>query len=170
MTEQATQQPTDIRVEHRPERPAVSIPIEVPMSQWDRANALVGELMEWMPEHQAQPVGPPFFQHRRVGDLDTPFDLSVGFELTAATDGDDRVRTDPMPAGRYLVGLHHGHPDRIVESHQALLTYGAEHGIHPRHGTDTGPMTFAGLYETYLTDPAQQPDLEQWQVEIAYLL
>jgi effector-binding domain-containing protein len=171
MTDLLTGQLTDIRTEERPERPAASIPIEAPMSEWGRVNALVAELGGWMPAHGATPVGPPFYRYRRIGDVTVPFELSVGFELTEPTTGDDRVRTDPIPAGHWLVAIHNGHPDKIADSHRALLTHAEQSGVTVAPGpADDDRPSFAGMIETYLTDPAERPDLNDWQVEIAYLV
>lgn len=154
----------------RIEQPCVFIPISVSLREWGRANALVGELFDWLARHDAPLSGPPFFRYLTVGDMDRPFDLHVGVLIGETVTGDGRVSAGLVPEGGYAVAVHTGHPDRLLESLNALDAWVAERRFAPAKRREENAEVWEGRYVFYLTDPAEQPDLNQWSIEIAYLL
>ncbi|MBB5134615.1 effector-binding domain-containing protein [Thermocatellispora tengchongensis] len=157
-------------LEHRDVRHYAGIPIQVTLRDWGRANALVPELYEWLARNGIEPLGGPVYRYRSIGDEARPFDLEVGVPVAAPVTGDGRVEAGTLPAGQYAVMIHHGHPDQLGKSHAALQQWVEERGLAPGK-TGEGPAeVWTARYETYLTDPAEQPDLAQWSTEIAYLV
>jgi len=158
------------KVETRPEQPTISIPIEVTLREWGRANALVSETLQWLLGNGLEPAGPPFFRYHVIGDQDIPFRLDVGWPVGSAVSGDERVRAGVIPAGSYVSSIHKGHPDELLWSLASLANWITERGLMPALEATEAGIKWQGRYEFYLTNPEEQPDLDQWEIEIAYLL
>ena len=71
-----------------------------------------------------------------------------------------------LPAGRYATAVHVGTYDRLVDAHAALQAWATEQGL----DLARGPAGFAVQLESYLTDPADEPDFSKHETEVAYLL
>jgi effector-binding domain-containing protein len=104
------------KVEVRAEQPYVAIPIKTTLREWGRANALVGEVFEWLGQKGVEPAGPPFFRYWVIGDLDNKFEIEVGVLVRSAVSGDGRVISGSVPGGSYATLVHTGQPDRLVRS------------------------------------------------------
>jgi effector-binding domain-containing protein len=158
------------RVETRQEQPYVAIPIKVPMREWGKAVALVGEVIGWLGEKGIGLAGAPFFRYWVIGDMDTAFDLEVGAPVAEAVAGDERVIAGAIPAGSYLTFTHRGHPDRLVQTLTAVEEWASSHGLEWNNRKEGESEVWGGRFEFYLTDPNVQPDPEKWAIELAYQL
>lgn len=152
----------------RAEQPYVSIPIEVTLKEWGKANVLVEEIFAWLGEKSIQPSGAPFFRYLVIGDTKKKFKLEVGVPIMSPIFGDDRVITGTIPAGKYATLVHIGHPDRISSSFNVLEEWAKEHEVEWDNQMEGEKEVLGGRFEYYLTDPAVEPDLEKWSTEIAY--
>lgn len=151
-------------LEARPEQPYASIPVKATFREWGKVNALVPELFTWLGD--TEPAGAPFYRYRVIGSSEEQFDLEVGLPLTASTKGTDRIRPGVRPAGTYAVLIHEGHPDGIAEAHLALVKWAEDNGIEL---AKTGDV-WEALFESYLTKPEEEPDMNNWRAELAYLV
>ncbi|OLT32639.1 hypothetical protein BJF79_35875 [Actinomadura sp. CNU-125] len=142
------------------------VPIGVTLAEWGRANALVPEIYGWLAQRGITPGGGPVYRYRTIGDTERPFELEVGVPVAAPVEGDGRVLARTLPEGAYAVLLHEGHPDGLGEAHRALRAWAEGEG----HFLDRDGDAWAAVYESYLTDPAQEPDLNKWRTELAYLV
>ncbi|MCT2584205.1 GyrI-like domain-containing protein [Actinophytocola gossypii] len=152
--------------QQRSEQPYVSIPARATLREWGTVNALVPEVYGWLAARDIAPAGALFYRHKIVGGMDEPFEVEVGVPVAAPVEGDGRVLAGAKPAGRYAVRMHRGHPDRIVETHQALLAWAEEQGFPAARDGEA----WVGVYESYLTDPEDEPDPVKWETEVAYLV
>lgn len=157
-------------VEIRAEQPYVAIPIEVALKEFGGANALVGETFAWLGGRGIEPAGAPFFRYSMIGDMEGRFEIEVGVPVAIAVPGDGRVIAGSIPAGRYATLVHTGHPDRLVHAHAALQEWATSRRLDLQRSRQGDDEVWGGRFEFYLTDPAQQPDPEQWSTEIAYLI
>lgn len=157
-------------LKQRDEQPYVAIPISVALKDWDQALALVPELFGWMGQKDITPAGHLFYRYWTIGDLDAAFELEVGIPVESVAVGDGRVIAGSIPAGTYANIVHTGHPDGVLEALPALEAWAEREGIDldKRQVDDT--KVWGGRFEFYLTDPAVEPDLEKWSIEIAFLL
>jgi effector-binding domain-containing protein len=79
--------------------------------------------------------------------------------------GDERVRADSLPAGRYLTLMHVGPyrsetaPDLAV-TRERLIRWAAQEGI----------VHSPWWVERYLIGPMEEPDFTKWETEFAYLV
>ena len=159
------------RVETRPETPTAGITGTVSMTEIGKVADRIPELVAWLAERGTHPVGPPFFRYHVI-DMAEKLVVECGFpvpdDVSLASAGD--VVASTIPAGRYVTTVHHGHPDGLADATGALLRWAANEGLtFDRHDTDAGDA-WAGRFEFYLTDPAEQPDMAEWDTELAIKL
>lgn len=157
-------------LQRRAEQPYVAIPIEVTLREWGRANALVPELFKWLDENNLRLAGAPFYRFWTIGDEERAFSLEVGIPLDHPISGDGRVIAGTKPAGLYAIMHHHGHPDRLRESFEVLDAWADREGIYWANHRRDGQEVWGGRFESFLTNPEEEPDLNKWTIEIAYLV
>ena len=158
------------KVQVRAEQPYVSIPIEINLKEWDKANALVVEIFGWLGQKRVQPTGAPFFRYQVIGDIDKKCKIEVGVPVGNAISGDGHVIAGTIPAGKYVTLVHTGHPNRIANSYAILEEWASGRGMRWDNRMEDNEDIWAGRFEYYLTDPAEQPNPEQWSIEIEYLI
>jgi effector-binding domain-containing protein len=126
------------------------------------------ELFGWLASHDITPAGAPFVRYLRI-DMEAELEIELGVPVTAPGEVpvDDRVRAGELPAGRYVVLLHVGPYQGLIDSNAELQDWAEEHSIRWRreHGSAWG-----GRVERYLTDPSAEPDSSRWETELAYLV
>lgn len=157
-------------LQRRAEEPYVSIPIEVTLREWGRANALVPEIFGWLEKNGLTLAGAPFYRYWIIGDEERKFSLEVGVPLHKPVSGDGRVIAGTKPAGLYAVMYHQGHPDRLKESFGLLDRWAEQEGIAWANRNEGGREVWGGRFESFLTNPEEEPDLNKWTIEVAYLV
>lgn len=100
-------------------------------------------------------------------------EVEAGAPVTVAVEGDGRVISGVLPAGRYATVLHVGHPDGLVNATQELLDWAAGQGltwdVSPDEADEAGERWGCRL-EIYLTDPTEEPDMNKWETRLAFRL
>jgi effector-binding domain-containing protein len=89
--------------------------------------------------------------------MERELEIDLAVPVAAGVSGDERVRTDTLPAGRYATLVHVGPYGGLRGAHAALQAWCAERGI-----------AWAERVETYVTDPRRQPDSSKWETEVAF--
>jgi effector-binding domain-containing protein len=156
------------RIESRQAQPYVGIRSSVTMGPdfTQAIDRILPELQQWLVAHdRAGQGGPPVFRYLKI-DMQTQLDIEFCIPLSAPIEGDERVAAGEFPAGRYAVLLHTGPYDGLMDATRQLLEWGERE--HVRWQVD-GDVWRARL-ETYLTDPAQEPDASKWETEIRILV
>ena len=108
-------------VVERPEVPCVGIAARVTAATLPSLADRFDDLFAWAEAHSLTPTGPPFYRYRVV-DMERELLVEVGLPLddvVAEADGD--VTPDVLPAGRYVVTTHVGHPEELVQVTADLL-------------------------------------------------
>lgn len=132
------------------------------------------ELFSWLAEHGVEPSGPPFIRYREIDRNGEPLDLEVGVPVSREAKGDERVRADALPAGRYLTLLHVGPyrsetaPD-LAAARATLTSWAAEQGIVYSRETERGSALPCCL-EHFIVGPVDEGDFSKWETEFAYLV
>ncbi len=154
----------------RPEVHYVAIRERVTMTTFGRIADRFDEVFDWVEAHSLAAAGPPFFRYRVI-DMERELLVEAGvplFEPVAEVDGD--VVPGVLPAGRYAVTTHVGHPDELVQVTADLLASGAAHGwVWDRHESPDGDVWGCRL-ELMLTDPRVEPDMSRWETQLAFRL
>jgi effector-binding domain-containing protein len=156
------------RIERRDEQPYVSIRTRATLNEWPRVNALVLDVLHWMEERGLGSAGAPFFRYWTIGDDRDPYDLEVGWPVDEVPEPEGAVRVGTIPGASYVRLVHHGHPDRLDRAHDALREWADRKGVELKVETEGGREVWAGVFECYLTDPADEPDPAEWRTELLY--
>ncbi|WP_067963228.1 GyrI-like domain-containing protein [Nocardiopsis trehalosi] len=157
------------RIEDRPARPYASTRRTVTLDGFAEIADRIPEMIGILAERGIAPAAGPFFRYRTFA-TDRPIEVEAGVPVAVAFPGDDRLECAELPAGRYAIVHHHGHPDQLLGVFDDLLAWGAEQGIiwdavETPEGTRWGCRT-----EAMLTDPRVEPDLNKWESEISLRL
>jgi effector-binding domain-containing protein len=157
------------RIEQRPAHHYVAIPAQAPMTELSGVlDRLFPEIFGWVAEHGITPDGPPFIRYL-VTDMDRSLEFEVGLPTAGPTDGDGRVQSGHLPAGRYVTALHTGPYDRLVDATAQLLAWADKNQVTwdtSRRGDQEG---WRARLEYYPTDPQEEPNPEKWDTILAFL-
>lgn len=97
--------------------------------------------------------GAPFVRYQEMGD---PATIEVGIPVVEPLAVTEPTVNGELPGGRHAVCAHVGSYDRLAEAWATLAEWLAKTGERP-----AGPA-----WESYLTDPALEPDPALWITEI----
>ncbi|WP_435738456.1 GyrI-like domain-containing protein [Cellulosimicrobium sp. PMB13] len=163
-------------IQARPDVPYVGVTCTVTMATIAEAADRLLEVLAWLAERGVEPAGPPFFRYRVI-DMEDDLVLDVGFPVATPVPDDAAPvghvvapgpRSGTLPAGRYVVVGHHGHPDELEAVTGDLLAWAATQGL--AWDADDQQRAWGARVERYLTDPSEQPDLAEWDHELAFRL
>ena len=121
-----------------------------------------------------EPGGAPFIRYRELDPEGEPIEIEVGVHVDDRAEGDERVRPEALPAGRYLTLMHVGPyrsdtlPD-LAAARERLIDSADQQGLVYSRATDRG-STLPCCLERYLVGPVEEPDFTKWQTEFAYLV
>lgn len=127
------------------------------------------QVFAWLGARGIPPAGAPFWKYNVV-DMDRQLEVEVGVPVVAETDGDDRVHSGVLPAGKYATLRHTGHPDGLADATAILLSWAADQGLAFDLTETSDGERWGARLEIYETDPAQEPDMNQWHTELAFRL
>jgi effector-binding domain-containing protein len=153
-------------IETRIDQPYVAIPVSVRMEKLGTVvPPLMDRVYEWLEAHHIAPAGPPFWRYVVV-DMDAELELETGVPVATPIDGNGEVLHSVLPGGRYATVTHTGHPDTLVTATGDLLQWAADRGLE----WDADGNRWGCRLEEYLSDPADAPDMSQWETRLAFRL
>jgi effector-binding domain-containing protein len=153
-------------VETRTDQPYVAIPVRVRMQDLGAVvPPLTGQVFEWLSERRVSPAGPPFWRYIVI-DMDAELELETGVAVSNLVEGDGQIQAGVLPGGRYATALHTGHPDTLLTATRDLLDWAEQRGLQ----WDADGGTWGCRLEEYLSDPAEVPDMQQWETRLAFRL
>ncbi|RNF39475.1 GyrI-like domain-containing protein [Planococcus salinus] len=161
---------TEPIIEKRIEQPYVGIPIYATLLDWDKVNALISEIFDWLDRKDIEPVGPPFYRYWVIGGIDENYELEVGVPVERMVTGNSRIIASSIPGGSYVTAKHRGHPDLLEYSLEVLEQWSKREELEFDKRWEGEDEIWTGRFEFYLTDPDEEPDLDKWEIEIAFLL
>jgi effector-binding domain-containing protein len=165
---------TEPQIEQRPAQPYLGIAGRITDSVPAFVDKAFPELFRWLGEHEVKPSGPPFIRFRELDAQREPLEIEVAAPVDGNADGDERVRSGSLPAGRYLTLLHRGPyrsesaPD-LATARERLIAFAADQGLVYSRNTKRG-TTLPCALERYLVGPVEEPDFTKWETEFAYLV
>lgn len=160
---------TEPRLEQRSAQPYAGIRIQVPMRALEKASSrLFAELKAWVRKNALQPAGAPFLRFHVI-NMDANMDVEMGVPLAGPISGEGHVQAGRLPAGRYASLIYTG-ARNAIKGNQALLDWAAKRGLVWDRWEDESGDAFGARFESYLTDPAEQPDRSKWQIEVTIRL
>jgi effector-binding domain-containing protein len=157
------------RVEYREAQPYIGIRMQVPIRRLGKViPQLTGEVFAWLETHDLTPAGAPFIRYHVI-DMERLLDVEIGVPVLTAPPGDGRANPGVLPAGRYASLVYRGVKNGI-KGNAALLDWGAANGLAwDMWNTEQGDA-FGSRYESFLTDPEEEPDPSKWDTEVAIRL
>ncbi|GLZ29412.1 DNA gyrase inhibitor [Lentzea sp. NBRC 105346] len=150
-----------MKIEERPEQLYVGIRGTVTMTTFAKIADRIGEIVGWLADKGVPIAGAPFFRYLVI-DMEGEIELEAGVPVEGLVETEADYFTGELPAGHYATLTHHGHPDQLVRKWDELLTWAAEQGELDVSGQRWGSRT-----ESYLTHPAEEPDPNNWDIELA---
>jgi effector-binding domain-containing protein len=166
---------TEPKLEQRDALPYLAIRSEVTNGIPAVVDTAFPQLFSWLGQHGIEPAGPPFIRYLEVDHQGEPLEIEVAAPIAnGAQEGDDTVRADTLPAGRYVTALHTGPyrseqvPD-LVDAQAALRTWTEQEGIATGRPSARG-VTLAACVEHYRIGPPMEQDWTKWETELAYLV
>jgi effector-binding domain-containing protein len=161
---------TEPKLDDRAEVPYMGIRTQVSMEELGSGliPRLHGEVIDYLQQQGVEPNGPPFMRFHVINMADK-MDIELGWPVANALPGDGRVAAGALPTGRYASLIYTGIMNGIA-GNKALLDWGAEQGlVWDTYASDQGDG-FGARYESFLTDPADEPDMSKWETEVAIRL
>jgi effector-binding domain-containing protein len=156
------------KVVERPPQPYVAIKVLVTMEEIGAVvPPLNGEVFGWLTVHGAQPSGPPFWRYNVI-DMERQLEIEAGVTVDQPVPGDDRVLAGTLPGGSYATLVHTGHPDRLIDATAALLDWGTAQDLTWDRSNGAEGERWGARLEFYLTDPTDEPDMNNWETELAF--
>ena len=162
-------------ITQRSAQPYAGISAWVPMADLGSVADRIPEIFGWLGGRGIAPAGPPFFRYHVI-DMERQLQVEVGVPVASpvedvlAAEDSGQIRAGTLPAGRFAVMTHTGAPDTLYAATGELLDWAQSRGLTwDMSPTDDGER-WGCRVEFYLTDPAQQPDVSQWQTQLAFRL
>lgn len=142
------------RVE-RAAQPVLYMRREVPPHELQQAMAqCLPAVFMHCQQHGITMVGPPFTRY--VAMRPGMMTIEAGMPVQAGVEGSGEILAGELPGGPTATAIHAGAYDRLGETHSGVVQWASANGYTP-----------AGApWETYLTDPGEVPNPEDWRTEI----
>ncbi len=125
---------------------------------------LSDDVFAWLAEKGIQPSGAVFWRYNVV-EMEKKLEIDVAVPVASAVKGDGQIIADILPAGRYAIMLHTGHPAELEEATANLLAWAEKNNIQWKMNGER----WGGRVEWYYSDPAIEPDMTKWETELAFL-
>lgn len=159
----------NLAIEERPAQRYVAIRRTITMHTFPEVADRLPEVFGWLAARGIAPAGPPFFRYLLI-DMEHELDVEAGVPVAAPVDGEGEVLAGVLPAGRYAVTTHVGHPDELIAVTGAFLDRATAAGL-SWDATETDRGTRWGCrLEVLHTDPAEEPDMNKWETQLAFRL
>jgi len=160
---------TEPKLEDRYEQHYVGIRTQVPMKELPTViPQSLGEVFAWLGKQGVAPAGAPFIRYHVI-NMESKLDVEMGVPVARALSGNDRISAGVHPAGRYASLVYTGVKNGI-EANAALLDWGAKKGLVWDTWEAENGDGFGARYESFLTDPDDEPDQAKWETEVTIRL
>ncbi len=140
-------------------QPAAVVRAEVPMEEisavFDRAFSEVVRIVE---AQGLSITGSPFGYYPRMPGATV--EVAAGFPTSGAVAPDGDVTPIELPGGQAVRGVHVGPFDSLEQTYGELVEWARGQGL----------QLGVGMWESYLTDPDQEPDASKWRTELTWPL
>lgn len=158
------------KTEHRSAQSYIYVPFTVTMQQMQRpAEEGFPQLFAYLEKHGLNPVGPAFYNYRRI-DMETTLDVEAGIAVDTAGPEEGDVKVGTLPAGRFMGVSWHGHPDALITVTGMLIGWSRLTGQDFDMEARPDGEHFACRLELYESDPAEVPNMDEWVTTLAFKL
>ncbi|MFD3435932.1 GyrI-like domain-containing protein [Streptomyces sp. NPDC058685] len=151
------------------EQPYVFIRGSVRMDSFAAIADRLGELIAWLTGQGVEFAGAPFFRFNSI-DMEGESEVEAGLPVDSLPEPEGDIRVGMLPAGRYATVTHVGHPDQLFDVITALREWATQEGLVWDMREVGGSELWGCRLESYLTDPRVEPDMNKWEMELAFRL
>ena len=157
----------EVKIYQREETPTMGIRITTPFQgMFAQVDKLRKELAKWFMAQEIEPQGPSFLRYHII-DMAGDMEIEYGFCVAQPLMGDERVKVNVLPAGRYVGLIYSGSG---LQGNKALIQYIHDNDLPVDRWGDPKGDGFRCRYEMYLTDPKIEPRKTKWDIEVAIKL
>ncbi|MBX3066314.1 MAG: GyrI-like domain-containing protein [Anaerolineae bacterium] len=154
------------KIDERRELPYAGIRVQVPHTQFPTIiPQLIDEIYAWLGQHGVEGKGP--LMRYYVINMSGTMDVELGVEVDSPITGDDRVKAQALPAGRYAWLIYTGIGEKAVQGNGALINWAEESGIKWDRWDDPKGDAFRSRVEFFLDGPQDDPNPDNWRSEVA---
>ena len=158
---------TEPKLEERGEQHYVGIRTQVPTEELPIViPQFIGEVAAWLGKQGVSPAGAPFIRYHVI-NMPGRLDIEMGWPVARPLSGNGRVQAGAFPAGRYATLIYTGDYPGLMDATRALMDWAREKGIAWDRWDDVNGDAFRSRYESYLTNPDEEPDRAKHQTEVA---
>jgi effector-binding domain-containing protein len=155
-------------IEYRAAIPYVSVQRSVTMTTIGEIADRLPELAGWLASRGLAPAGGPFFRYHVI---DMPrLVIEAGFPVAGEVPIEGDLKAGSLPAGRYVTVTHAGHPEGLLDVTADLLAWAEKEGLTWDMTEKADGQHWGARLEFYNTDPRVEPDMNKWQMELAFRL
>ena len=162
----ATDGPTALE---RPPQPYVGTRATVTMDTIGDIADRIPELIGWLGSRHVAPTGAPFLRYLVI-DMAHQLVVEAGVPVGVPVHVTSDVFAATLPAGRYAVATHRGHPDGLVAATADLLAWAAAQGLRWDVRDTPAGQAWGCRLEVFRTDPREVPDPTQWETDLVFKL
>ena len=160
---------TQPKLVDRSEQPYMGIRTEASLTELDQViPVLLAEVFAWLGKQGVTPAGAPFIRCHVI-NMAAKMAVEVGVPVASALEGDGKVCPGVLPAGRYAALIYTGVQNGI-EGNGALIDWANEQGIVWDAWDAENGQAFRGRYESFLSNPDEVPDTQQWETVVSIRL
>lgn len=144
--------------------PYVAIPETVTIPFQGTIDRLLPEMSGWLGGKGVQNFGPMLL---RYDVIDMPrLEMQFGFMPPQQLEGDGRVMSGTLPAGRYATVTYFGHYKDLIDVTGMLIMWARDKQIEWDSVLDPHGERFACRYELYPNGPMDEPDPAKWETQV----
>ncbi len=130
---------------------------------------LHSEVMAYLQKQGVAPAGAPFIRYWVI-NMPGNLDIELGWPIESALPSDGRISAGALPAGRYASLIYTGHYSGLMDANRVLIEWAKQNDIVWDCRETTAGDAFGARYESYITDPGNEPDPAKWETELAIRL
>lgn len=157
---------TEPKIIDRSEQPSVGIRVRVPMSELPVViPQLFDEVYNWLEAKSIPSSGAPFVRYHVI-NMEDKLDIEMAWPVAKAVAGDERVRADVLPAGKYGIVTYTGDYSGLMEANRVLVDWAKETGVQWDRWDDVHGDAFRSRIEIYENGPGDTPDPAQWVTDV----
>jgi len=158
------------RIVTRGAQPYVAIAATVTMDDIAAAADRMPEVVAWIRARDIPAAGAPFFKYDVIA-MPNRLQMQVGIPVSEPVgDTDSDVVAGVLPAGRYAMVSHVGHPKELMGVTTDLLAWAEREGLAFDMTTTADGERWGCRLEAYHSDPRVVPDMTQWLTDLLFRL
>lgn len=161
---------TEPKIDQRAEQPYAGIRTQIQHNELGSGiiPQLHDEVMTWMKQQGLNPTGAPFLRYYVI-NMAGKMDIELGWPIDKRVSGNGRINVDALPAGRYA-SLIYTDVTKGMEGNRELIEWAKQQGLEWDRWDDPNGDAFASRVEHFLTGPEDDPDMTNWETEVAIKL